>query len=147
MRWKKVGKRALRLYTTWWRGPPTGRATLRCVRLGTHFRPGSSCDFILMFNFCLYNPRDYPRFVYRVLVVFCFDLFLSGVVLSFRGIMASANNDKGKEPLEEDHQDPKLKEGQMTRGSRAREPTFVGSINADMLFLIICRDQYHQSQT
>jgi hypothetical protein len=42
---------------------------------------------------------------------FCFDLFLSGVVLSLRGIMASANNDKGKKPLEEDHQDPKLKEG------------------------------------
>jgi hypothetical protein len=52
--------------------------------------------------------------------------------------MASANNDKGKEPLEVDHQDPKLKEGQMAGGSRAREPTFVGSINADVLFLIIC---------
>jgi hypothetical protein len=38
-------------------------------------------------------------------------MFLSGVVLSFRGIMASASNDKGKKPLEEDHQDPKLKEG------------------------------------
>jgi hypothetical protein len=41
---------------------------------------------------------------------FCFDLFLSGAVLSFRGIMASANNDKEKTPLEEDHEDPKLKE-------------------------------------
>jgi hypothetical protein len=35
-------------------------------------------------------------------------MFLSGVVLSFRGIMASASNDKEKTPP--DHQDPKLKE-------------------------------------
>jgi hypothetical protein len=41
---------------------------------------------------------------------FCFDLFLSGVVLNFRGIMASASNDKEKTPPEDDHQDPKLKE-------------------------------------
>jgi hypothetical protein len=41
--------------------------------------------------------------------------------------MASANNDKEKTPWEEDLQDPKLKEGQMAGGSRAREPTFVGS--------------------
>jgi hypothetical protein len=34
--------------------------------------------------------------------------------------MASASNDKGKKPLEEDLQDPKLKEGQMAGGSRAR---------------------------
>jgi hypothetical protein len=65
---------------------------------------------------------------------FCFDLFLSGVVLGFRGIMASASNDKGKKPLEEDLQDPKLKEGQMAGGSRAREPTFVGSINTGRAF-------------
>jgi hypothetical protein len=48
--------------------------------------------------------------------------------------MASTNNDKGKKPLDEDHQDPKLKEGQMAGGSRAREPTFVGSINAVRAF-------------
>jgi hypothetical protein len=65
---------------------------------------------------------------------FCFDLFLSGVVLSFRGIMASASNDKGKKPLEEDHQDPKLREGHMAGGSRARDPTFVGSMNAGRAF-------------
>jgi hypothetical protein len=35
--------------------------------------------------------------------------------------MASANNDKEKTPLEEDHQDPKLKERQIAGGSRARE--------------------------
>jgi hypothetical protein len=48
--------------------------------------------------------------------------------------MAFASNDKGKKPLEEDHQDPKLKEGQMTGGSRARDPTFVGSMNAGCAF-------------
>jgi hypothetical protein len=41
---------------------------------------------------------------------FCFDLFLSGVVLSFRGTIASANNVKEKMPPEDDRQDPKLKE-------------------------------------
>jgi hypothetical protein len=65
---------------------------------------------------------------------FGFDLLLSGVVVSFRGTMASASNDKEKEPLEEDLQDPKLEEGQMAGGSRAREPTFVGSINAEHAF-------------
>jgi hypothetical protein len=34
--------------------------------------------------------------------------------------MASACNDKGKKPLEEDLQGPKLKEGQMAEGSWAR---------------------------
>jgi hypothetical protein len=48
--------------------------------------------------------------------------------------MASASNDKGKKPLEEDHQDPKLKEGQMAGGSRARDYTFVGSMNARRVF-------------
>jgi hypothetical protein len=48
--------------------------------------------------------------------------------------MASANNDKEKTPLEDDHQDPKLKEGRIDVGSRAREPTFVGSINAGRAF-------------
>jgi hypothetical protein len=37
-------------------------------------------------------------------------MFLSGVVLSFRGTMASASNDKEKTPPEDDRQDPKLKE-------------------------------------
>jgi hypothetical protein len=46
--------------------------------------------------------------------------------------MASASDDK--ELLEEELQDPKLKEGQMAGGSMAREPTFVGSINAGCVF-------------
>jgi hypothetical protein len=48
--------------------------------------------------------------------------------------MTSASNDKGKKPLEEDLQDPKLKEGQMAGGSWAREPTFVGAINTGRAF-------------
>jgi hypothetical protein len=48
--------------------------------------------------------------------------------------MASASNDKEKTPLEEDHQDPKLKEGQITRGSSGKDPTFVGSVNARRAF-------------
>jgi hypothetical protein len=48
--------------------------------------------------------------------------------------MASASDDKGKKPLEEDHQDPKLKEGRMTGGSRVRDPTFVGSMNVGRAF-------------
>jgi hypothetical protein len=55
-----------------------------------------------------------------------FELFLSGVDFKFRGAMASSSNDKGMTPLEDDHQNPKLKEGWITTGSRIREPTFVG---------------------
>jgi hypothetical protein len=48
--------------------------------------------------------------------------------------MASASNDKGERPLEEDRQDPKLKEGQKTRRSSAKDPTFVGSMNVGRAF-------------
>jgi hypothetical protein len=48
--------------------------------------------------------------------------------------MASSSDDKGKKPLEEDHQDLKLKEEQVAGGSRARDPTFVGSMNAGRVF-------------
>jgi hypothetical protein len=48
--------------------------------------------------------------------------------------MASASNNKEKTPLEDDRQDPKQKEGHTTAGSRAREPTFVGSINTGRAF-------------
>jgi hypothetical protein len=44
--------------------------------------------------------------------------------------MASSSNDKGKKPMEEDHQDLKMKEEQVAGRSRARNPTFVGSMNA-----------------
>jgi hypothetical protein len=59
--------------------------------------------------------------------------------------MAPSSDDKGKKPLEEDHHDPKLKEGQMTRGSRARDPTFVGSMNAGRAFSHNMQDQQYQS--
>jgi hypothetical protein len=47
--------------------PPYGESTPDLVSV-----PVSSCDFVLMFNFRLYNPPDYPRSVYRVLVMFLF---------------------------------------------------------------------------
>jgi hypothetical protein len=48
--------------------------------------------------------------------------------------MDSSSNDKGKKPMEEDHQDRKLKEEQVAGGSRARDPTFVGSMNIGRAF-------------
>jgi hypothetical protein len=44
--------------------------------------------------------------------------------------MDSASDDKEKTPPEDDYQDRKLKEEQVAGGSRARDPTFVGSMNA-----------------
>jgi hypothetical protein len=48
--------------------------------------------------------------------------------------MASSSDDKEKTPPEEDHQDLKLKEEQVAGGSRVRDPTFVGSMNAGRAF-------------
>jgi hypothetical protein len=48
--------------------------------------------------------------------------------------MAPSSDDKGKRPREEDHQDSKLKEEQEAGGSRARNPIFVGSMNAGRAF-------------
>jgi hypothetical protein len=45
--------------------------------------------------------------------------------------MASSSDDKGKRPREED---PKLKEEQEARKSRARNSTFVGSMNVGCAF-------------
>jgi hypothetical protein len=39
--------------------------------------------------------------------------------------MASSSNDKEKMPSDDDRQDLKLKEGHVSGGSRARDPTFV----------------------
>jgi hypothetical protein len=61
-------------------------------------------------------------------------MFLSGVVLSSRRIMDPSSDNKGKKPMEEDHQDLKLKEEHVAGGSRARDPTFVGSMNAGRAF-------------
>jgi hypothetical protein len=48
--------------------------------------------------------------------------------------MASSSGDKGKKPMKEDHQDLKLKQEQVAGGSRARDPTFVGSMNVGHAF-------------
>jgi hypothetical protein len=42
--------------------------------------------------------------------MFSFELFLLGVDLSFGSTMAPSSDDKGKKPMEEDHQDLKMKE-------------------------------------
>ena len=61
-------------------------------------------------TFCYITPRT-PRGPYIVfLSCFRFELFLSGSVLSFRSTMVSHNNNKVKEPMEGDLQDPKLEE-------------------------------------
>jgi hypothetical protein len=36
----------------------------------------------LMYNFCLFNPPESPRSVYRFLVMFCFELFCQELILS-----------------------------------------------------------------
>jgi hypothetical protein len=66
--------------------------------------------------------------------VFCFELFLSGVDLKFGGAMASSSNGKEETPPEDDNQNSNLMEGQITAGSRTREPTLVGSINTGRVF-------------
>jgi hypothetical protein len=47
--------------------PPYGVSASELVSV-----PVSSYDFVMMFNFCLYNPPDCLRSIYRVLVVFLF---------------------------------------------------------------------------
>ena len=62
--------------------------------------PVSSCDFVSMHNFRLFNPPESPRSVYRFLVVFCFELFLSGIALGFRVIMSSSGSSKENPPAD-----------------------------------------------
>jgi hypothetical protein len=88
----------------------------RCL-IFTYITPQIAQGLYIMFSLC-----------------FCFYLFLSGVVLSFRGIMSSASSDKEKTLSKDDRQDPRFKEGHTAVGSRAREPTFVGSINTCCTF-------------
>jgi hypothetical protein len=47
-----------------------------------------------MYNFCLFNPPESLRSVYHFLVVFCFELFLSGITLGFGVIMSSSGSSK-----------------------------------------------------
>jgi hypothetical protein len=85
--------------------PPCGESTSELISV-----PVSSCDFVSMFNFRLYNPPDCPRSIYHVLIGFLFRSVSVRSCPYFRGIMASASNNKEKTPLEDDHQDLKLKE-------------------------------------
>jgi hypothetical protein len=91
-------------------GPPLA-APPRCESTPKLFSvPVSSCDFVSMYNFRLFNPPESPRSVYRFLVVFCFELFLSGVDLKLGGAMASSSDDKEKTPPEDGTKDFRLKE-------------------------------------
>jgi hypothetical protein len=47
--------------------PPSGVSASEFVSV-----PVSSCAFVLMFNFRLYNPPDCPRSLYHVFVMFLF---------------------------------------------------------------------------
>jgi hypothetical protein len=66
------------------------------------FVPVSSCGFVSMYNFHLFNPPEFPRSVYHFLAVFCFELFLLGVDLKLGGVMASSSENKGKRPYVDD---------------------------------------------
>jgi hypothetical protein len=66
--------------------------------------------------------------------MFCFELFLLGVDLRIRSTMASASDDKGKRPWEDDHQDPKWKKEQAVGRSRSRNPAFEGPTKARHIF-------------
>jgi hypothetical protein len=90
------------------------------------FVPVFSCGFVSMYNFCLFNPPESPRSVYRFLVMFCFELFLSEVDLKIGGAMASSSDDKGKRPLDIAQLSQKWKEEQGSGRGRPRNPAFEG---------------------
>jgi hypothetical protein len=98
---------------------------------------------------CLIFVYITPRIARGLYIVFSscfhFELFLSGVDLSFGSIMAPSSDDKGKKPMEEDHQDRKRKKEPQARGSRARDPTFVGSMNTRRAFSHNMQGQHYQS--
>jgi hypothetical protein len=52
--------------------------------------------------------------------------------------MASSNDDKGKRPREDDHQDPEWKKEQEAGRPRPRNPAFEGPTKARL-----CRDQHY----
>jgi hypothetical protein len=85
-----------------------------------------------MYNFHLFNPPESPRSVYRFLVVFCFELFLSGVDLKLGGAMASSSDDKEKTPPEDDTKNFWLKEEVESEDEeedqRSRPNTMIASI-------------------
>jgi hypothetical protein len=85
--------------------PPRCESTPKLVSI-----PVSSCDYVLMYNFFLFNPPESPRSVYHFIVMFCFKLFLLGVYLKLGGAMASSSDDKKKTPPEDDTKDFRLKE-------------------------------------
>jgi len=81
-----------------------------------------------MYNSRLFNPPESPRSVYHFLVVFCFELFLSGVDLKLGGVMASSSDNKGKGSYVDDQLRQKWKEERETGRGRPRNPAFEGPI-------------------
>jgi hypothetical protein len=87
-----------------------------------------------MYNFRLFNPPESPRFVYRFLVVFCFELFLSGVDLKLGGVMASSSDNKGKGPYVDDHLRQKWREERGSGRARPANPPWEVPTKARRIF-------------
>jgi hypothetical protein len=76
--------------------------------------------------------------------MFCFELFLSGVDLSFEGTMASSSDDKEKAPPEDNHQDLQPKEEAKSETEEedqgSRTSTMIASIG-----VMISHDKFKNS--
>jgi hypothetical protein len=66
--------------------------------------------------------------------MFCFELFLSGVDLKLRGVMASSSDNKGKRPYVDDQLRQKWKEEQGSGRGRPRNPAFEGPTKVRHIF-------------
>jgi hypothetical protein len=106
--------------------------------------PVSSSDFVSMYNFCLFNPPEYPRSIYHFLVVFCFKLFLSGVDLKLGGAswpLQATTRAKGPGKLI-----TKAKSGRRSRVlvEQGQETLLLkDQRKLDVSFLMICRGQHY----
>jgi hypothetical protein len=60
-------------------GPPKAAPGVCIATPESVSAPFSSCVSLILRNFSLFNPEEVPRSVSRVLVAFCFDLFLAGI--------------------------------------------------------------------
>jgi hypothetical protein len=66
--------------------------------------------------------------------VFCFELFLPGVDLKLRGVMAFPSDNKGKGPYVDDHQRQKWKEELGSGRARPKNPAWEGPMKARHIF-------------
>ena len=84
MRCKRVGHGAEGNTPAPGSGQPQAAPGYGEVASEPRFDSVSSYSLPFIVKLLLYNHTNLPRSVYRFLVVFCFELFLSGSVLSFR---------------------------------------------------------------